>query len=173
MTPAVQVGKFAASVVDTGGNFATDVVDTSGKFATSIVDAGGAPWFTNISEKVKAISDGGAVTVQSLLYEHRTTNWSRIKYWHKIFIYCGSGPYTYTANESVLEEFRKISIEVSPSESSSNPPGNSKASKSLQCQMSKKNHSFLIFLSFNCILLLLTKSYICSQYLAQKWDHEV
>ncbi len=37
-TPAVQVAKFAASVVDTGGKFATGVADNAG-----VVDTGGAP----------------------------------------------------------------------------------------------------------------------------------
>jgi hypothetical protein len=39
-TPAVQVTKFAASIVDTGGKYA-GVVDTGGKFAAGVVDAGG------------------------------------------------------------------------------------------------------------------------------------
>jgi hypothetical protein len=60
MTSAVQVAKFAARVVDTGGKFATSVVDTCDKFAAgvidtcdkfagSVIDTGSAPWLANIT----------------------------------------------------------------------------------------------------------------------------
>ncbi len=39
-TLAKLVEKFAVGVIDTGGNFAAGVVDTSGKFATDVVDTG-------------------------------------------------------------------------------------------------------------------------------------
>jgi hypothetical protein len=39
-TPAVQVAKFGAGVVDNGGKFATSVFDTGGKFAADVFDTG-------------------------------------------------------------------------------------------------------------------------------------
>jgi hypothetical protein len=42
-TPAVQVGKFIAGVIDTGGIYAIGVVDTGGKFPILVIDTGGIP----------------------------------------------------------------------------------------------------------------------------------
>jgi hypothetical protein len=47
-TKAVQLRKFTAGVIDTGGQFATSGDDISGKFATIVTDTGGAPLLANI-----------------------------------------------------------------------------------------------------------------------------
>jgi hypothetical protein len=47
-TTAVQLRKFTAGVIDTGGQFATGGDDISGKFATIVTDTGGAHLRANI-----------------------------------------------------------------------------------------------------------------------------
>jgi hypothetical protein len=47
-TTVVQLRKFTAGVIDTGGQFATGGDYISGKYATVVIDIGGAPLLANI-----------------------------------------------------------------------------------------------------------------------------
>jgi hypothetical protein len=55
-TTAVQLRKFTAGVIDTGGQFATGGEYISGKFAPIVVDTGGAPLLANIFSNFRSKS---------------------------------------------------------------------------------------------------------------------
>ncbi len=52
----VQLRKFTAGVIDTGGKYTTGGDDISGKYATIVIDIGGAPLLANISSNFRTKS---------------------------------------------------------------------------------------------------------------------